>query len=291
MFTTWELFVPSVALRRALRPIIGVLRRNEVDVMQSSDSGHEVRLAAVEEDEGLFLHRLDTEMLTFLCPRLLTDPVHGELGFKLGWLSPQETDRSMVFYKRCLRRNLYHSRKARVVAKCNPSVFRLKALMRHFPDARIVYVVRRPEQSVRSFLAFTKRFVSHLLPKRDQQRYFRRKYEWGVELYRYFEEAREEIPKQQLLVLSFDEIVARPDAALAKFFDFTGLAPGEDGEHTPSERRPRSRRKAHVNDTLVELGISPEEVRRDLRFVRDRYFPGDAEEGAQTPSAAGGVGS
>ncbi|MDZ7852675.1 MAG: sulfotransferase [Halomonas sp.] len=121
-------------------------------------------------------------------------------------MNEREVRRSMEFYRRCLRRNLFHSGKARVVAKCNPSVFRLPALLEAFPDARIVYVVRRPEESIRSFLSFTGRFVAPLLKECEMPRFFRRKYRWCVELYRRFEELRPRIPPEQLLVLLFDEI-------------------------------------------------------------------------------------
>ncbi len=297
MFTTWELFVPSVVLRRVLRPIVRLLTRNDVDIVQSSDYGHEVRLADVEEDEGLFLHRLDSEMMTVLCPRLLTDERTAELGFRLGWLNAREERRSMEFYRRCLRRNLLHSGKSRVVAKCNPSVFRLPALLEAFPDAQIVYVVRRPEESIRSFLAFTKRFVGPLLNESELPLFFRRKYRWSAELYRRFEKLRPCIPPEQLLVLRFDEITNAPEAALRRFFAFTAIDPDEQTLELIFATHNSRPAKRHVNDALVAFGITEGEVRRDLAFVRERYFPediDDEQESAADPGAeaeAGGVGS
>ena len=291
MFTTWELFVPSVALRRLLRPGVRLLTRNAVDIVQSSDYGHEVRLADVEEDEGLFLHRLDSEMMTFLCPRLLIDEGSAELGFRLGWVNERESRRSMEFYRRCLRRNLFHSGKARVVAKCNPSVFRLPALLEAFPDAQIVYVVRRPEESIRSFLAFTERFVAPLLKEGELPVYFRRKYRWCVELYRRFEELRPRIPPEQLLVLRFDEITKAPEAALRRFFEFSAIDPEEETIERISAKRNSRPAKRHVNDALAVFGITEEEVRRDLAFVRERYFPEDIDDEPAPTAELGGVGS
>ncbi|MFO7782372.1 MAG: sulfotransferase [Spirochaetia bacterium] len=291
MFTTWELFVPSVVLRRLLRPVVRLLTRNDVDIVQSSDYGHEVRLADVEEDEGLFLHRLDSEMMTFLCPRLLIDEGSADLGFRLGWVNEREVRRSMEFYRRCLRRNLFHSGKARVVAKCNPSVFRLPALLEAFPDAQIVYVVRRPEDSVRSFLAFTQRFVAPLLKDSELPVYFRRKYQWCVELYRRFEQLRPRIPPDQLLVLRFDEITKTPEAALRRFFEFSAIDPEEETIQRISAARNSRPAKRHVNDALAAFGITEEEVRRDLAFVRERYFPEDIDAESEPTGELGGVGS
>lgn len=291
MFTTWELFVPSVVLRRVLRPVVRLLTRTDVDIVQSSDYGHEVRLADVEEDEGLFLHRLDSEMMTILCPRLLTDEASAELGFRLGWVNDREVRRSMEFYRRCLRRNLFHSGKARVVAKCNPSVFRIPALLEAFPDAQIVYVVRRPEESIRSFLSFTGRFVAPLLKECEMPLFFRRKYQWCVELYRRFEELRPGIPPGQLLILSFDEITEDPRAALRRFFEFSAIDPEEETVERISTAKNSGPAKRHVNDALAAFGITEEEVRRDLAFVRERHFPEDIDDESKQAAEFGGVGS
>jgi transposase-like protein len=152
-------------------------------------------------------------------------------------------------------------------------------------------VVRRPEDSIRSFLAFTERFVAPLLKESELPVYFRRKYRWCVELYRRFEELRPRIPSEQLLVLRFDEITRTPEAALRRFFEFSAIDPEEETIERISAKRNSRPAKRHVNDALAAFGITEEEVRRDLAFVRERYFPEDIDDEPAPTAELGGVGS
>ena len=278
MFTTWELFFPSLIQRRILAPFVWLLNLLDVSVVQSSEYGHEIRIDGVEEDEGLFMHRLDTEILTFNCPWLLTDSDVAHVGFRLGWLSRRQRLASVRLYREFLRRQVVATGRHRIVLKCNPSVFRLRELFQVFPDARVVYVVRSPEYSVRSHLAFAGRFVAPLLTPEEQTRYFRRKYEWCVALYREFEAVRDELPTDQLLILPFEEIAEDLPKALGRFFRFAELAPEDHFWRTFRERRHRRHRKRHVNQPLGEFGIGEGEIRRDLAFVWERYGLEDGDD-------------
>jgi len=271
-FTTWEIFFPSLIQRRLFMPLIYLLKVFGIDVLQEKEQGHEIRLAGVEEDEALFLHRLDTEMVTIFCPWLLTDDDYMEVGFQLGWTDEQENRRSLRFYEECLKRQIYHTRKRQIVAKCNPSIFRLNQLINQFPDAQVVYIVRSPQKSVRSFLAFTNRFVSPLLSEEEQDVFFRRKYKWSVQLYHYFEEVKGEIPEDQLLIIPFREIAGESTLALKRFYDFTGISPSAEYWKQYQEDSNGEHDKQHTNEPLEQFGVSSEEVEEDLGFVWKKYL-------------------
>ncbi|MFW5786120.1 MAG: sulfotransferase family protein [bacterium] len=284
MFTTWELFFPSLIQRRILAPFVWVLNLLDVSIVQSSEYGHEIRIDGVEEDEGVFMHRLATEILTFNCPWLLTDPDVARIGFRLGWLSRRQRLASVRLYREFLKRQMVATGHHRIVLKCNPSVFRLRELFHVFPDARVVYVVRSPEYSVRSYLAFAGRFVLPLLTPEEQRVYFRRKYEWSLALYREFEAIRDELPADQLLVLPFEEISRQLPTAMERFFRFAELNPEDHIWRNFRERRHRRHRKRHVNQPLGEFGIAEEDIRRDLAFVWDRYLFEEAAPEPDEPS-------
>ena len=274
MFTTWELFFPSLIQRRLLAPFVWLLKLLDVSVVQSSDYGHEVRIDGVEEDEGLFMHRVDTEILTFNCPWLLTDPNVAEIGFRLGWLSRRQRLLSAKLYRELLKRHVIAAGRRRMVLKCNPSVFRLQELFKVFPDARVVYVLRSPEYSVASYLAFASRFVVPLLEPQEQERYFRKKYEWSIALYREFERVRPMLPPEQLLILPFEEIFQDLPRAMERFFRFAELTPGDHMWRRFRERKRRRHHKRHVNQPLLEFGVTEDEIRRDLAFVYEGYLKG-----------------
>lgn len=272
MFTTWELFFPSLLQRRILAPFVWLANSFNIDVVQSSEYGHQVRIGGVEEDEGLFMHRLDTEILTFTCPWLLTDPDVSELGFRLGFISRKEQLASVRLYREILKRQMVATGRRRMVLKCNPSVFRLREIFEVFPDARVVYVVRSPLHTVQSYLAFASRFVDPLLSREEAQRYYRRKFEWSVALYRRFEELRALVPDGRLMIMPFEELSQSPSQALERFFAFAALEPTSHFWREFRRRRQWRHRKKHVNPPLLDFGVSEEEIRRELAFVWDQYL-------------------
>jgi len=283
MFSTWEMALPSLVQRKLFSPVIWILERLNLDVLQSARKGHEIRLQAVEEDEGLFLHRLDTEMLTVFAPWLLIDDEYGDLGFKLGWNDARENRRSLIFFRECLKRQILYTGKKQIVAKCNPSIFRLETILEVFPDAQIVYMVRSPQNTMRSFLSFTSQFVSPLLTEPERNAYFRKKYQWSVQLYRYFEEIKASIPEDQLMVILFHELTGDLPRVMARFFRFAGITPDERYWEQLYHGEGHSKQKKHTNSSLKQFGISNESIRADLGFIWDRYL--EDGEGPKFPKA------
>ena len=267
MFRTWELWFPALTQRRFFRPVVSLLRQLGMDRLRGRESGHEVRLDAIEEDEAIFLHRLDTETMAFVCPWLLVDDDVADFGFRLGWSNDVATRRTVRFYHEVLKRQLIHTGREHVVAKSTPSVFRLPQLMEEFPDARIVYVYRDPQESILSYLAMHERYMGAALSRAEAVTYFRRKYEWGLSLYRAFEEHRSLIPDDQLLEVRFEDLTQRTEETIRTILEFARIAtPGA----TLVPRVPR-RRKKHRNPPFERFGLSRDEIERDLATLRRRY--------------------
>lgn len=266
MFRTWELWFPSLTMRRFFGPVVSLVRQLGLGQLRGPDSGHEVNLDSVEEDEAIFLHCLDTETMAFVCPWLLVDDDVADFGLRLGWLDHHVTRRTMRFYNECLKRQLIHTGRPHVVAKSTPSVFRLPELLEQFPDARVIYVFRDPEESIRSYLAMHERYVGSALTEREAQTYFRRKYEWGVHLYRTFEETKASVPEDQLLVLPFEDLVEHTEETMARVLEFARI------DHPGAKLVPRSRRRRkHHNPPLEQFGLHPQQITRDLDYLRRRY--------------------
>ena len=266
MFRTWELWFPSLTMRRFFGPVVSLIRQLGLGQLRGPDSGHEVHLDAIEEDEAIFLHCLDTETMVFTCPWLLVDDDVADFGLRLGWLDHHVTRKTMRFYDECLKRQLIHTGLPHVVAKSTPTVFRLPELVQQFPDARIIYVFRDPEESIRSYLAMHERYVGSALTDGEATTYFRRKYEWGVHLYRTFEEVRSCVPEDQLMVLPFDDLVQQTEQTMERVLDFARI------DHPGARLVPRKRRgRKHSNPPLERFGLHPQQIRRDLDYLRRRY--------------------
>ncbi len=272
MFTTWEIALPSILQRKIFGPIIQLFKLFELRVLRPARKGHEVRIDGVEEDEGIFLHRLDSEMVTVFCPWLLIDEEYRDLGMRLGWNDKNQNRSSLLFYKETLRRQIFHSGKKQVVAKFNPSILRLENILKVFPDARIVYIVRSPKDTLRSFFSFTHKLIDDNLSDEEQQAFFERKYQWSVQLYKYFEEVKEQIPPERLMVVRFTDLTNHLLNTMDDFFTFIQLAPGDNYWESIRQQANSSHKKKHRNETVESFGISEERIEKDLRFVYDRYL-------------------
>ncbi len=277
MFSTWEMALPSLLQRKFFSPVIWILEKLNLDLVQSARKGHEIRLQEVEEDEGLFLHRLDTEMVTTFAPWLLIDDEFSDIGFRLGWNDARENHRSLKFFRECLKRQILYTGKRQIVAKANPSVFRLESILDVFPDAKIVYIVRAPHKTMRSFMSFTNRFVEPVLSEKEQEEFFQKKYQWSVRLYHYFEDIKQHIPEQQLLVIPFDELTTDLHDALERFFKFTDIHPGKQFWQEFYQEENGSHQKKHTNQPLESFGISHDDVEEDLGFIWKRYLKNDPQ--------------
>jgi hypothetical protein len=270
MFKTWELWFPSLVQRKLVRPVLQLLRLLDMDVLQGSEYGHEIRLDGVEEDEGLFLHQLDSEMLTFVCPQSVTDREFGRIGLRFGRLSDRQTRRSIRFYKACLKRQVVWTGVERPVVKCNPSVFRIPWILEVFPDARFIYLYRHPQASIRSFLALNKRHVAPILSSWEEREFYRGKYRWSVDLFRAFCEFRSRLTEEQLLVLGFTELTEETESTLRRVFAFARIEPPAAYWHAVAATASSKRR--HRNPSLSAFGVCPEEIEQDLSFLQGHHL-------------------
>ena len=280
MFTTWDIAMPSISLRTFLEPVISLFRVLKMGVLLSASGGHEIRIDGVEEDEGMFLHYLDTEVITHYCPWLLTDPRYRSRGLKMGWNDEANDKRTLLFFRQTLRRQILHTGNTQVVAKLNASVFRIKTILEVFPDARIIYMVRPPADTIKSFFNFTYNLVGESLGPKELPRFFARKYEWSKRLYSYFEEVRDEIPEDRLAIVKFNDLTEDLPATMQKAWDFIGIDPGPAYRQAIQDRSQRSHEKRHTNSAVEGFGVSPQRIKADLSFVYEKYFSSGINEAA-----------
>lgn len=271
MFKTWELWFPTLTYRRFARSIVSLLRQIGLGNLSDQESGHEIKLDGIEEDESLFMHRLDSEMLNFVCPFLVTDPDVAGFWSRLGRFNALETRRSIRYYNEVLKRQIVYTGKPRVVAKSNPNIFRIRALLKEFSDGKYIYLVRSPESAIRSYLTLHDLYVSKLVSQEQRSIYMRTRYQWCVDLYLEFERMKSRIPPQQLLVLQFEDLVGNLIGTMRSVIEFSELEPCEEFWEKQRQRVQASHPKSHENAPLEYFGLSRDEVRRDLQSVYDEY--------------------
>ncbi len=278
-FKTWEIYFPSLTARIIIKPIIKFLiRRNLTQIMPES-SGHGLYLDRVEHDEFLFVHRLDTQFLLLLSPLGLSDREYPELR-----LYDQQPDfrrySSVKFFQECLKRQIYYTQKEQIIAHVHFSTCRIKTLLETFPDAKFIYLVRSPQETIPSHLTleyntFKNQNRLQNIPETKLKRYFERRYRYDIELYLYFYERQKkgEIPPENVMILPYSYLCSDLETSFSKIEQFTGIQATERLRQAVKQQAQKQKkyRRQHKIIDLQQFGLSQEQIARDFGFVFLEY--------------------
>lgn len=283
-FQTWELLTPSLTLRTLVRPLVSALARWMGRGFHDSeavfkDGAHEVRADTIEEEELLFLFNLDSQFLTLFTPVGFHEDDPCDLAFA-DHQPPARRRASVEWLRACLQRQIHATGKTRVVAKLPYSTLRVRSLLEAFPDARFVYLVRSPLETIPSHLSlhegfFEQRYGTASIPPELLERYFRRRYRYNVALYRSFYELTQDgvLGPDQLMVIPYPELRRDLEGVFDRFVDFCGLSPSPALRQAVSTQATRQAAytRTHRNRSVEAFGLTEEEVMRDLGWVYDAY--------------------
>ncbi len=284
-YRAWELFFPALTARWLVRPLLSLQRRRRRTLVPA-EVGHEVGLDEVEEEEFLFLHRLDTQFLLTRTPLAFDEFEHPEV--RLHDAQPAARRRaSAAFFKECLQRQIFVTGRSRVVAQLHFSVHRVKTLLETFPDARFIYLVRSPLETIPSHLSLVQaglkfQWGENRLPREVMERFFERRYRYNRDLYEYSRELFQTgvLNERNTLVLPYEMLSSNLQAGMARVFEFIGHRPSETLQATITAQavEQKAYQRPHTVLPLEAFGLSEARVREDLAFVFNG-FPGRARPG------------
>ncbi len=289
----WEiLFAPSILQRRMVRAL-GVLDRwlgspvgerlaDVEDQWQEENPMHRVSLSAPEEDDYLLLH---------IWSALTTGLSSGVLEEALPYtrfdtdLPERRRDRIMGFYRRCLQRHLYaHAAAGQQYLAKNPALTpKIDTLLRWFPDAKIIWLVRSPLEMVPSFVNMMQ-FSYNVLgvpgggSEGDAVRDF--VVEMARHWYRSALERLEHCPEDNLIFVRYDDLVADPAGTVERIYGRFGFEVGPAYAEILQAEAARARRyRSRHAYSRDGTGLTSEGIVEAFRDVFDRFgFPtGEAE--------------
>jgi hypothetical protein len=279
VFEFWEILCPSLTARVFVKPFVQRILARGGGTFFPKETGHFGALDQVEEEELLFLHTGNTQFTSCLSPLAFSDWDFADLVYADDQ-PPQVRRRAMRFLRGCLQRQLFATGLDRVVTKMNYSAMRIRSLLEEFPDAKFVYLVRSPLETIPSHLTLHGNMFDHLwglrrIPAHLLKRYYERRYRHNVEFYAYLEEviARRAVPANQLLVVSYDDLRNNLVETMDRVIAFAELPCSPRLRELIAEQasaQPRYERP-HQNRTLEEFGLTPERIVADLEFIFDRY--------------------
>lgn len=273
-FQAWQVMFPAICARKIVGPVIQYLvRRGKTEIFPKS-MGHGISLDQVEEDEMLFLHRIDTQFALIASPLGFVPDEYRE--FRFHDLQPRHRRiRSAKYLKSCFQRNIYDTGKTQVFAQTHFSTHRIKTLMEVFPDARFIYLHRSAEKTLPSYFSLNYNTLDELwgirrFTEAQLAVFFEYRYRASVELCRYFFDLWQtgSINREKVMVLPYDRILHELPAVFEEIIHFTGITP------SPALRAAVARhakkqggfQRGHEVLPLEFFGISRERVARDFAF-------------------------
>ena len=279
VFEFWQILVPSLVARKIISPLISLLIKHGKDTIFSREVGHKMAISSIEEEELLFHHIFNTQFIAIQTSLGLGNKDFMDLVYSDN--QPKNVrQKTIQFFKQCLQRQIYYLGKKQILTKMNYSAFRIQSLLEAFPDAKIIYLVRSPYETIPSHLSLDRNVLDFQwglknIPANRLQRYFERRYNYDVQFYQYIEDliSKETFNPSQFMTLSYDLLKNDLGKAIQTILEFTGLEISQE-LHKKLQKQIKAQssyRRKHRNLELEEFGLSKERIAKDLSFVFEKY--------------------
>ena len=96
----------------------------------------------------------------------------------------------MRLFEGCLKRQVYFLKKSQVLAKMPYAMLRFQSIITHFPDAKFVYLIRSPYETIPSYLSLIREILARFwsieqLSETQVRRIYQRAYEQSIRYYQW----------------------------------------------------------------------------------------------------------
>jgi hypothetical protein len=266
----WQLLYPSRTLQALLRPALPLLERIS-PARHHSSVAHETSLRSVETDDvSLFFRHLDGFFLFGFLLAFL--PEDAEPAF-----DPRIRDTSARDFRWLRRTWARNPGDGRVLAKLFSISARMPQFLGEFPDAKILYTVRDPAETIPSTLSLLssvldRRFGFWSLAPDIRARYCQRLQRGLITLLRRFDEDRRSgrIPANRVHIVRYERLVGDFEGAMGAILDFVGHRPEPrviEAIRREAESQ-RARRSRHAYDA-ARFGLDPAAIQQECKFLYD----------------------
>ncbi len=276
--TAWDMVIPSISLRKLIAFLPALLSKMNFDRIEKKDKGHEVKLTKVEEDEMLFFfHKLDSKWVTNnLIPWMQYDVQFKQFAHNLGRDNPENAERnlnSFSFYREFCKRQMFLQKNKPILSKANPFVFRLDSLIKTFPDAKIVFIVRDPLETIPSYFSMQEKMkYGNTMTEQELKFYRKETYQEIIDWYKATEVAQDKLKSKNFIVLTYQDLTEDLEKTIKRFFTFSNQEMSREFEKILKNKVSKQYVKKHQNKTISDFGLSDKKIRKDFDFVYQKYF-------------------
>jgi len=275
---TWDLIIPSLSLRKFLLIINKALTYFKLDQIEKKNRGHQVRLENIEEDEMLlFIHKLDSLWVSnHLIPWLKFDTKSKHFikhVYRDNSKNQNRNIRSMLFLKDFFQRQAYLHKNRRHLSKSNPFIFKIDSILKVFPDAKFVFLVRDPMDTIPSYFSLQENVkFGNMLSKNELSKLRKESYTEIIDWYKETEKVKSKLLKKQFMVLTYPQITSDIHNSIKSFYKFADLKMTKKFEKEIEKFSSKKYVKKHQNKSIEDYGFSKKQVLSDFDFVYQEYF-------------------
>lgn len=280
-FRMWELLFPSLIQKKLIWLLHSSLQsrfpqiHRRLEVWESRQlvelkRQHYIGVATPEEDEFLFLISFSSAMLTAFFPYV--DELQHLVEFEQ---RPAATRRRIMrFYRGCINRQLLcHGERLTLLSKNPAFVSKMRDLAGEFPDAKFVYLLRNPFETIPSLLKLLQTILDGLGIESDHADAARRALVQGsIRDYLYALDVLEKLPPERYAIVRYTDLIADPQATVENVYKRLNLSisPSFD-EHLAAERSRQKQYRSANAYSLEEFGIDQSELEKKLAPLIERF--------------------
>ncbi|MGD2163815.1 MAG: sulfotransferase [Anaerolineales bacterium] len=278
---TWEIFfAPSIFQRKLVWAIQSIdqklggavqswLIRQEQKTWFNNHM-HRVSLWEAEEDESLLLAIWESIFTSVFFPH--PDLVRKYAMFDKG-VPARERRRIMRFYRSCLRKHLYaHNSEKKFLSKNPAFSAKVASLYEFFPNAKIIYLVRNPLDTVPSLISWMTYQWSQFSDPADEYLYREYLVQLAKEWYEYPLEQLEKASPDSYEIVIYDELASDPKGVIKATYEKFGFEVSPEFEAALVQANAAARTyKSKHRYSLEKIGLTKRQLIRTFRLVIDRF--------------------
>ena len=279
-FELWEMLFPAITARRLLGGVVPRLDRLSPARYHPSDV-HDTSLRGIETDDVMWFFRTLDGPFAWAYFLAWQDTWGSELSRRelgISGVTARDEDRFFRYHEACWRRNLTYKRCNRILAKTSMLTLRLDAVLKRYPDCKLVYVVRDPVEVIPSGMSLVAGVLENgydvwnRTREEDQRRWIENLYQASCEMFRSFYEAHTAglIPERNLCIVRYSDLLQNLEPTMKRILDFIEIEPSPAfvEEVRAQAERQRAYKSRHQHSP-EKFDLDPERIRRDLGFVYD----------------------
>ena len=250
---TWDLILPSLSLRKLLSILSYTLTYLKIDQIEKKNKGHQVKLDNIEEDEMLlFIHKLDSLWVSnHFIPWLKFDSNTKEFikhVYRDNSKNENRNIRSMLFCKDFFQRQAFLNKNKSHLSKSNPFIFKIDSVLKVFPDAKFVFLVRDPLETIPSYFSLQENVKFGNLLTSDEMKLLRNEtYAEIIEWYKETEKVKSKLVKKQFITLTYPQITGDLENSISLFYKFIGKKMTKKFQKQVSDYAGKKYTKKHQN--------------------------------------------